>query len=101
MVGALFLSLEEVCDAFESILVMMRLHCDAPVTLLLSNTAVGTEIDVLSVRRSDAMNISHQYDSGRVAQITDNGRQRADVWMKRTLRNVPGPYHGILTGSKQ
>ena len=47
------------------------------------------------------MNISHQYDSGRVAQITDNGRQRADVWMKRTLRNVPGPYHGILTGSKQ
>jgi len=26
------------------------------------------------------MNISHQYDSGRVAQITDNDRQRADMY---------------------
>ena len=39
---------------------------------------LGTEIDVLSVMIGDALNDQHHCDSGRVAQVKLNGRQRTD-----------------------
>jgi len=82
---------------------------------------LGTEIDMLSVRIGDAVINRHHIgseagspasecyglrgneftDAGRVAQVMGNGRQRADFWPTRKLRNLPGLYPGTTTGSKQ
>src|SRR6266566_179904 len=61
---------------------------------------LGAEIDVVSVRIGDAVN--DQYHRGSEAgspvsegYVTHNGRQRADFWVNRTLRNLSGcgPWH--------